>query len=107
MTQEAVTDLGALLELLKPAQMQDPKGSTVILAMKAVVNIFQRRPRLLGRGMPAMLNASTTKTANASVHNNLKTCLLNMIKHNDPASVPWRKKVSSTAQTMLTASMAM
>ncbi|KAK9830777.1 hypothetical protein WJX74_006723 [Apatococcus lobatus] len=99
-TQEAIADFGALLELLKPPQMQDPKGSTVILAMKAVVNIFQRRPRLLGRGMSALLTASTTKTVNASVQNNLKTCLLTMLKHPDPAAVPWRKKIADALTNM-------
>ncbi len=97
--QTAQADFASLLDFLKPAQMQDPKGSTVILAMKAIVSICQRRPKMLGRGLPALLNAASQipagcKTISASVQNNLKTCLLTMLKHIDPAVATWRDKVN-------------
>ena len=96
--QTAYADFAALLEFLKPGQMQDPKGSTVILAMKAIVTICQRRSKLLGRGLSALITASAvtpagSKTVSASVQNNLKTCLLTMLKHTDPAVAVWRDKV--------------
>ena len=92
--QEGFMDFGSILGFIKPSQMQDPKGSTIIVAMKAVALISQRRPRLLGRGLPALLNIPSHNPGSASVQSNLKVCLLSMLKNTDADAVPWRKRVS-------------
>ncbi|KAK9867361.1 hypothetical protein WJX84_006899 [Apatococcus fuscideae] len=98
--QEGFMDFGSILGFIKPSQMQDPKGSTIIVAMKAVALISQRRPRLLGRGLPALLNIPSHNPGSASVQSNLKVCLLSMLKNTDADAVPWRKRIADTLTRM-------